>query len=197
VNSTTLLALAGIGGTLLATVIGTAGSLGQTSMARRADAAAEDQKARRTAYAACATVLMARRDSVSALRELFLAEDPDLAAANLLAAESTSLRPDVARAVAAVMVEGPEAVAHWAELAAHEVESAVGRYRNWLTDVAGGQDLDELRLSQMQFATEDHASMELAMARFLGQCRKTLHPGNPGAVPVRGRRYRWRRSRSG
>ncbi|MFI6663063.1 hypothetical protein ACIBL8_47175 [Streptomyces sp. NPDC050523] len=52
-DSTTLLGLAGIGGTLLGAVAGAAGTLGSARITSRAQTDTEEQKARRQAYSAC------------------------------------------------------------------------------------------------------------------------------------------------
>lgn len=70
-DSTTLLGLAGIGGTLLGTVVGAGGTLGSARVTSRRQADVEEQKARRLAYSACATALLARRDTAVALLETF------------------------------------------------------------------------------------------------------------------------------
>ena len=70
-DSTTLLGLAGIGGTLLGTAIGAGGTLGSARVTSRGQADVEEQKARRQAYSTCATALLARRDAAVALLEAF------------------------------------------------------------------------------------------------------------------------------
>ncbi len=79
-DSTTLLALAGIGGTLLGTAVGAGGALGAARVTSRGQADLEEQKARRQAYSACATALLARRDAAVALLEAFLEDVFDQAA---------------------------------------------------------------------------------------------------------------------
>ncbi len=80
-DSTTLLSLAGIGGTLLGTLLGAGGTLGAARVTNRGQASVEEQKARRQVYSACATALLARRDAADALLETFLADSFDSAAA--------------------------------------------------------------------------------------------------------------------
>ncbi|CAG6398317.1 hypothetical protein NMG29_39575 [Streptomyces cocklensis] len=175
-DSSTLLGLAGIGGTVVAAGIGMSGGLLQASITRRGTAAAEDHKARRQVYGACATVLLARRDAVAELRELFRADVLDQSAAEQLLAEIESLRQDAARAIGAVMVEGPKAVGDAAGHAGLNSERAARRYRGWAADIAGGRDLGDLRTSTLDTATQDWQYMNWAVGSFLDECRKVLHP---------------------
>lgn len=75
--------------------------------------------------------LLARRDSATALLETFPEYGSDLAAAQTLMENLDAKREAVARAVGAVAVEGPDAVAHSAELAAYAIEHLAGRLRDW------------------------------------------------------------------
>ncbi|MFE4861453.1 restriction endonuclease [Streptomyces sp. NPDC056670] len=77
-DSTTLLGLAGIGGTPLGAAAGAAGVLGAARISSRAQAHTEEQKARRQAYSVCATVLLARRDAIAALHRGSAVGTPDL-----------------------------------------------------------------------------------------------------------------------
>ncbi|MGW6803685.1 hypothetical protein, partial [Streptomyces sp. NPDC055039] len=176
VDSTTLLGLAGIGGTLLGAVAGAAGTLGSARITSRAQANTEEQKARRQAYSACATALLARRDAAAALLDAFKGDDFDQAAAQARLQEVDGQRDAVARAVGAVAVEGPYDVAHAAETAAKAIELLSGRIRDWAAEVTGGRDRDELLQSQLQFAHRDQADMEQMLDNFTAKCRKVLRP---------------------
>jgi hypothetical protein len=57
VDSTTLLGLVGIAGTLLGTAIGARGATSAARVTSRGQAEVEDQRARRQAYAACSTAV--------------------------------------------------------------------------------------------------------------------------------------------
>ena len=179
-DSTTLVALAGIGGTLLGTAVGTGSTLGAAIVARRGQADLEDQKARRQAYSACSTNLLARRDGATALLD-FLREDVfDQAAAQVRLQNLDEQRAAVAETVGAVAVEGPYAVAQSAEDAAYAIEVLAGRLRDWVADVVGGRDREELVQSQIRYAREDQSEMQKDVDHFTAECRKILHPAESG-----------------
>ncbi|WP_329433218.1 hypothetical protein OG564_10810 [Streptomyces sp. NBC_01280] len=185
-NSTTLLALAGIGGTLFGAVVGAAGTLGSARITSRAQTGAEEQRARRQAYSACATAFLARRDAVAALLDVFRSDDFDAAAVRARLQEVDEQRDAVARAVGAVAIEGPHDVAHGAEWAAKTLELLAGRLRDWTAEVAGGRDRDDLLRSQLQFAVRYQADTERMIDRFTAVCRRVLHPAESDGIP-RGR----------
>lgn len=188
-DSTTLLALAGIGGTLLGTAVGAGGTLGAARVTSRGQADLEEQKARRQAYSACATALLARRDAAVALLETFPEDVFDQAAAHVQSQNLDEQRAAVARAVGAVAVEGPYAVAHSAEYAAYAIEVLAGRLRDWVASVGGSQDRGELVQSQMRYGREDQRQVQQDVDDFTAECRKVLHPAEGG------RPTGWRRPR--
>jgi hypothetical protein len=188
-DSTTLLALAGIGGTLLGTAVGAGGTLGAARVTSRGQADLEEQKARRQAYSACATALLARRDAAVALLETFPEDVFDQAAAQAQSQNLDEQRAAAARAVGAVAVEGPYAVAHSAEYAAAAIEVLAGRLRDWVASVGGGQDREELVQSQMRYGREDQRQVQQDVDNFTAECRKVLHPAEGG------RPTGWRRPR--
>jgi hypothetical protein len=75
-----------------------------------------------------------------------------------------------------VAIEGPYDVTHDAEFAAKAIELLSGRVRNWIADVAGGRDRDELLQSQLQFALRDQTDMEQTLDTFTAGCRRVLRP---------------------
>ncbi|OAR22809.1 hypothetical protein A8W25_24875 [Streptomyces sp. ERV7] len=79
-DSTALLGLVGIGGTLLGGVVGAAATLGSARITSRVQMNTEERRARRQAYSACATVLLARRDAATVLLEALRADEFDQAA---------------------------------------------------------------------------------------------------------------------
>lgn len=175
-DSTTLLGLVGIGGTLLGTVVGAVGTLGSARITSRAQTTMDEQKARRQAYSTCATALLARRDATASLLDLFKSDDFNQAAVQARLQEVDEQRDSVARAVGAVTIEGPYRVAHDAGLAAKAIELLSGRIRDWATEVAGGRDRDELLGSQLQFALRDQGDVEEMFDTFTAGCRKVLRP---------------------
>ena len=98
------------------------------------------------------------------------------AAAQALLPNLDKQRDGVARAVGAVAVEGPYAVARNAEDAAYAIEALAGRLRNWVADIAGGRDREDLVQSQMRYAREDQSTMQQGVDDFTAECRKVLHP---------------------
>lgn len=175
-DSATLLGLAGIGGTLLGTAVGAGGTLGSARVSSRGQADMEEQKARRGAYSACATALLARRDAAVAFLETFPEDGFDPASAHVLLQNLDEQRDGVARAVGAVAVEGPEAVADSAEYAAHSIEQLAGRLRDWLASITGGEDRETLVRSQLPYARDDERIVGEDVDRYTAACREVLHP---------------------
>jgi hypothetical protein len=175
-DSTTLLGLAGIGGTLLGTAVGAGGTLGAARVTSRGQANLEEQKARRQAYSACSTALLARQDAAIALLESFLEDAFDQAAVQMQLQQVDALRDVAARAVGAVAVEGPYAVAQSAGYAARAIEVLATRLRDWVTSVDDGRDRNELVQSQMRYGREDQLQVQRDVDDFTAECRKVLHP---------------------
>lgn len=172
----TLLALAGIGATTFTAALALIGAVRQATISSRSAAVAEDQKSRRQAYGACATALTARRNAVTALHQLFLEDELDQAAASRLLDEIEALRADVARAVGSVAIEGPEVVAHRADMSGRMINYAADRYREWTAQVAGGRTLNDLIMDQMQYANDTDIEMDVWVEKYLSSCRDVLHP---------------------
>jgi hypothetical protein len=195
VDATTLLALLGIAGTLLGTAIGARGAIGAARVTSRGQAEVEEQKARRQAYALCSTALLSRRDAAVALMEAFRDDDFDLAGAQTRIRDLDNQRGVVAGMVGAVVVEGPYAVADGAQGAAGAVEHLVGRLRDWVGAVAGGEDRQQLVLSQGRYGHDDEREVDQAIDGFAAECRKVLHPAEPERFPLWGRPKRRRLKR--
>jgi hypothetical protein len=190
VDSTTLLGVVGIAGTLLGAVAGAGGVLGAARVTSRGQAEVEEQRARRQAYAACSTALLARRDAAAALRGAFFEDGLSQPRAQARMTDLDDQRAIVARTVGAVAVEGPNEVASGAEHAAHAIEQLAGRLRDWVALVAGGEDRLSLAQSQGQYAHEDEHQAAEAVASFTAECRKVLHPAEVEGFPWRRRRRR-------
>jgi hypothetical protein len=191
VDSTTLLGLAGIAGTLLGTAIGARGATSAARVTSRGQAEVEEQRARRQVYAACSTTLLDRRDAASALLNAFFGDDLSQLAARDRMADLDDQRAIVARAVGAVVVEGPIAVAAGAEYAAQAIEQLAGRLRSWVASVADGEDRLELARDQGEFAHEDERLAAEMVDAFTAECRKVLHPAEVERFPWQ-RPRRWR-----
>jgi hypothetical protein len=194
VDSTTLLGLVGIAGTLMGTAIGARGATSAARVTSRGQAEVEEQRARRQVYAACSTALLARRDAAVALLNAFFGDSLSQFEAQARMTDLDDQRAIVARAVGAVVVEGPYAVATSAEYAAHAIEQLAGRLRDWVASVAGGEDRLDLARDQGEFAHEDEHLAAEAVADFTAECRKVLHPAEVEGFPWRRRRRWWLRN---
>ena len=102
-------------------------------------------------------------------------------------------RAPVARAVGAVAVEGPYAVASSAQGAAYAIEELAGRLRDWVASVAGGDDREELVRSQGRFGRDDQREVVQMVDDFTAECRKVLHPAEVERFPWQPRRRHLRR----
>ncbi|MFJ4894980.1 hypothetical protein ACIP5U_34055 [Streptomyces sp. NPDC088788] len=175
-DSTTLLGLVGIGGTLLGTVVGAMGTLGAARITSRTQATTEEQKARRQAYSACATACLARRDAAFALVDLFHGDAFDGDLVHERVRELDGQRDAVARAVGVVMVEDPNGLAASASYAAQAIEVLYGRLRDWDLELRTGRGRMELLNSQHRYALQDKSEVDQAIERFTEVCRVVLRP---------------------
>jgi ABC-type histidine transport system ATPase subunit len=123
--------------------------------------------------------------------DAFFDDDFDQASALSRLQELDEQRATVARAVGAVIIEGPYTVAHNAESAAIGVEEVAGRLRAWISDVARGREHMALVQDQMQYARRDQYEMQAVIERFADECRKVLHPTEIDRPTRRRRRWRW------
>jgi len=127
----------------------------QPRITSQAQADTEEQRARRQAYSACATALLARQGAVDALLEVFRDDDFDPVTVQIRLQDAEEQRSIVARAVGAVAVEGPDDLAQSALLASRSIELLSERLRDWYVAVVGGRASDELLQSQLQYALRD------------------------------------------
>jgi hypothetical protein len=185
-NSATILGRAGIGGTLAAAYLGLRGAVGSARVTSRGQADVEEQKARRQAYYACSTSLLARRDAAAALLDAFREDVFNLDKTEALLRKLDDQRDGVARAVGAVVVEGPLEVALSAEFAATAVEELAGRLRDWFASVASGEDRDALVQSQIRYARNDQQEIAQEVDTFAQECRRVLHPAE-----IKSRKRAW------
>jgi hypothetical protein len=151
----------------------------------RGQASVEEQKARRQAYSSCSTTLLARRDAAAALLDTFLEDAFDLVATQVLLQNLDEQRDGVARAVGAVAVEDPYAVAYSAQIAARAVQAPAGRLRNWVASVAGGRDREQLVDSQMRYGLDHQREVHQRVEDFAAECRKVLHPDESSMSALR------------
>ncbi|WP_371517620.1 hypothetical protein [Kitasatospora sp. NBC_01300] len=174
-DSATLLALVGIAGTLLGTTLGVVGTLGAARITSRGQVGIEERKARRQVYAACSTAINARRDTAIALLDSFMDERFDPVEARARLQDLEEQRGAVARAVGAVVVEGPYDVTHTAESAAQHVEVLVGRLRDWVAIASREAGIEGVQ-GQWRFGREDQGLVQQAVDRYSAECRRALHP---------------------
>jgi len=178
-DSTTLLGLAGIGGTLVGAFLGAWGAVGAARVTSRGQADLEEQKTRREAYYTCATSLLAYQDAAAAIQESIGEAAFDLAKAQAALKRLDHLRGSVARALGAVYAEGPYTLARSAELAAASVDKLAGWLREIVSLVADGRDRFELtgKESEVRFVVNTSSEMRGRMDAFAEECRKNLHSG--------------------
>lgn len=199
-NSDTVVALAGIAGTLLGVVI--AGNL--TARTARATGVRQDRaearQARRATYAALSTALVICANTVSSRMDGLIRtaqqdlDDPrrrfieqasrtEALAANQLQAATDALGP--------VMVEGPDQVANLAADAVRHLRLWNERLDGWCDQPELEQpDVDSMILNQARFGREDEADTQAAVEAFNRECRRSLHPGEQNEV-LFGRRRWW------
>ena len=155
---TRLLGLAGISGTLLDTAVGAGGTLGSARINQPRDRPtwrsgshpASVRAPRARPLSSPGETLPSR-----SWRATLSPEDSfDPATVQALLQHLDEQRDGVARAVGAVAVEGPNAVAHSAEYAAHDTEELAGRLRDWLASIVGGEDREALVQSQLRLHSD-------------------------------------------
>ena len=174
-DSTTLLGIVGIGGTLLGTFAGAYGAVTAARVSSRGQANVEDQRSRRQAYSACSTALITRRDAATALMDSLREEGFGPETAQILLKDLLDQRSAVMRMVGATVVEGPYPVARLAESAATALQEWVDRLRDWIT--TGDQDVIN---DQFRFGREDQQEVTRYIDEFARECRKVLHPQDEG-----------------
>lgn len=133
----------------------------------------EDLKARRTAYALCATAVIVRRDAITELMDSMRSWDLDLEQATQKLQQAREMRADVMRTVGAVVVEGPASPAGSAESAAQHLDVWLDGLAYWI----GRGMPDTMREpDQWRGRLEDKTLTDEAIERFVTRCRRVLHP---------------------
>ncbi|MFI1660453.1 hypothetical protein ACH4ZU_36910 [Streptomyces sp. NPDC020472] len=172
-DSVTLVALIGVGGTVVGSLAGVFGAGRTAKLSARAQSSLEDKRSRRAVYSACATALLVQNDA--ARRVMDLMDDPDVELARVTERlrQAQAAHDEIGSTVGAVTVEGPVDVAVSASEAAN-------RIRRWLDALEWQLDLgvmghrrpqehrDELRERRQEAAT--------SLAVYSGLCRAALHP---------------------
>jgi hypothetical protein len=183
-DSVTQVALLGVGGTVCAAMVGAVTTRSVAAMGWRGQESLEDQKARRTAYALCATALIVRRDALRELAEGMRLGDLDLEQATQKLQQAQEMRAEVMRTVGAVVVEGPASCAESAESAAKHLDVWLGGLAYWI-----GRGMPDVMREPDQWRgrSDDWTLTDDAIDRFVTRCRRVLHPDDD-----RPARSRWR-----
>ncbi|MYX26807.1 hypothetical protein GTY75_09015 [Streptomyces sp. SID8381] len=174
-DSVTQVALIGVVGTAFAALVGAAGTMFVAAMGRRGQESLEDHKARRAAYANCATAILVRRDAITELMEGMRLGDLGLEQAQHKLQQAQAMRGDVMRTVGAVAIEGPAGPAAAADTAAHHLDVWLDGLSYWI-----GQGMPDTMLEPDQWRgrSEDKMLTEDAIDRFVSRCRRVLHPAD-------------------
>ncbi|MCG8969049.1 hypothetical protein [Streptomyces sp. CL12-4] len=188
-DSVTQVALLGVAGTVCAALMGAVATMRVAAISRRGQESLEDQKARRTAYANCATVLIVRRDAITELMEGMRFGELDLEQAKQKLQQVQQMRADVMRTVGAVVVEGPASPAGSAETAAHHLDVWLDGLAYWI----GRGMPDEMREpDQWRGRSEEKMLTDEAIDRFVTRCRRVLYPDDDRPTRTLGRALRRR-----
>ncbi|MEV7535379.1 hypothetical protein ACFYOG_35615 [Streptomyces sp. NPDC007818] len=175
-DSVTLVALVGVGGTAVAALGGVAGGVWVARISERGGRVLEQERVRRSVYGACAEALLVRRDAVIRLMDVLEKLEADEGRAHERLEHAQAAQDELGAAVGAVAVEGPEKVADCALAAADRLGAWVGEVIWWF----------ELGKPHHQRRTivELRDLAIVAVDEFLRECRTALYP-EPR------RRWRW------
>ncbi|MER6291090.1 hypothetical protein [Streptomyces sviceus] len=108
VDSLTLVALIGVAGTVVASLGGVAGGVWVARVGARAERVLEEERVRRSVYAACAEALLMQRDAAMRLMDLLNKEEVDEDWARERMERAQAAQDELGGAMGAVVVEGPE-----------------------------------------------------------------------------------------
>ncbi|MFJ6605102.1 hypothetical protein [Streptomyces lydicus] len=183
----TQVALVGVAGTVLGALVGAGGAVRAAGVSTRGQSTLEDHKSRRTAYSACTTALLVRRDTVTALMDGMRSGELDLESAKAKLQQAQTMRADVMKTLGAVLVEGPEWPARSAETAARHLDVWLEGLAYWVSE---GLPEDMHERDQWTPRQEERLLTEEALDRFAAACRRVLHPKDPRPVR-RFLRRRW------
>ncbi|MEV7401011.1 hypothetical protein AB0N93_11515 [Streptomyces sp. NPDC091267] len=172
-DPTTQLALMGVAGTVLGTLVGAGGAVRAAGISTRGQSTLEDHKSRRAAYNACTTALLVRRDAISALMDGMRSGDLDVESAKVKLQQVQAMRSDVMRTLGAVVVEGPQWPAVTAEGAAKHLDVWLDGLAYW---IAEGMPERMRERDQWGNREQDRLLTELELERFWTACRQVLHP---------------------
>ncbi|MFC8454416.1 hypothetical protein [Kitasatospora sp. NPDC057223] len=172
-DSKTLLGLAGIGGTLLGTVFGAAGTLRVARINAQAQANLASRAAWRQVYTAFCATMLAHTARTSAAQELLDAQSADPQALRRAGSELAAGRDTVRTAAAAVTVEGPPLVSAQAQTASSLVRLQDLLLQSMInTRLAGHPLTGETRAE----ATTAQNAVNQVIDSFTEHCQLLLHP---------------------
>ncbi|MFE4516739.1 hypothetical protein ACFRMQ_21385 [Kitasatospora sp. NPDC056783] len=180
-NSTTLISIAGILGTLLAPVVSGVLAARTARTAGTREDRAEARQARRHAYGALATALVVCMGTLRERMEALIntSYDPDdsrhIGRARDLAEPLESQLQAVTDALGAVLIEGPDTVAGIGADAARRLHEWAGRLNDWIDS----EDPDATIRDQLRFGRQDEAETSQSVEAFSAACRRVIHPEDP------------------
>ncbi|WP_046780826.1 hypothetical protein [Streptomyces yangpuensis] len=172
-DSETLLGLAGIGGTLLGSVVGATGALRVARINTRSQADLASRAAQRQVYAAFCATVMAHTARTAALQELLDAQPPDPDALSTTGPELVASRDAVVTAAAAVAIEGPPALSTQARAASTVVRLQSLLLQTMINTRTTGQPLTEKYRTD---ATTAQLTVNKYLDTFTEDCQLLLHP---------------------
>ncbi|MEV7658579.1 hypothetical protein AB0O39_31015 [Streptomyces anulatus] len=167
-DSVTLVALVGVGGTAVTALGGVAGGVWVARIDERGGRVLEQERVRRSVYGACAEALLVRRHAVTRLMDVLNKPRLDVDWARERLEHAQAAQDELGAVVGAVAVEGPEKVADCAVAAADRLGAWVEEM-NWWFEL--GRPHDQLRIVEEQ----QGRALE-KVDEFLEQCRMALYP---------------------
>ncbi|MEV6358339.1 hypothetical protein [Streptomyces hydrogenans] len=172
-DSVTLVALIGVGGTVVGSLAGVFGAGRTAKLGARAQSSLEDKKSRRAVYSACATALLVQNDAARRVMDLIDDPDANLARVTEKLSQAQAAHDEIGTTVGAVTVEGPIDVA----VSASE---ASNRLRSWLDELESQLELGVLGHRRPQHQrdelSERRQDAATSLAMYSGLCRAALHP---------------------
>ncbi|MCX4862453.1 hypothetical protein [Streptomyces canus] len=183
-DSVTLVAVIGVGGTVVASLGGVAGGVWVARVSARAERTLEEERVRRTVYGACAEALLMQRDAAIRLMNELNKEAVDEPRALERMEQVKAAHDELGRAVGAVIIEGPEKVADCADAAAERLGA-------WVEEVVWWFELGRPDHQHRSIVELRDRALE-KVEECLVQCRAALHPEPRWRRPQPLKRVRWR-----
>ncbi|MFE3664449.1 hypothetical protein ACFXOR_15990 [Streptomyces sp. NPDC059164] len=182
-DSVTLVALVGVGGTAVAALGGVAGGVWVARIGERGERALEQERVRRSVYGACAEALLVRRDAVTRLMDVLNKPETDEGRVHERLEHVQAAQDELGAAVGAVAVEGPEEVADCAVAAADRLGA-------WVDEVIWWFELGRPQGQRRTIVELQGRALE-KVDEFLKECRTALYPEPRRRWPHPIKRLRW------